>query len=207
MDQTKLRILSAAAKLFDIHGYKGTSVRHIAEEARVNSALISYHFQGKQGVLETLIASYFETLFRHVEELAEEHKHATPYERLKSIVHLYVSFQTEHASITRLIQRELSVESMLAREVMTLYISRWKHRLSESIESGIASGDFLPVSVDRVVLALSSLMIYPFLQPQMVRQVYDLEPSEEEFALWLEASILHYLQACLLPSPIGNTLP
>ncbi|TGU92907.1 TetR/AcrR family transcriptional regulator, partial [Mesorhizobium sp. M00.F.Ca.ET.186.01.1.1] len=45
MDQTKMRILSAAAKLFDTYGYKGTSVRQIAAEAQVNSALISYHFQ------------------------------------------------------------------------------------------------------------------------------------------------------------------
>ncbi|MFE1628455.1 forespore capture DNA-binding protein RefZ [Brevibacillus reuszeri] len=199
MDQTKLRILSAAAKLFDIHGYKGTSVRHIAEEAQVNSALISYHFHGKQGVLETLIASYFETLFRRVEELVEEQRNASSYQQLEQMVHLYVSFQTEHAAITRFIQRELSVESMLAREVLTLYISRWKHGLSQVIEGGIASGDFLSVSVDRVVLALGSLMNYPFLQPQMVRQVYDLEPSDEEFARWLEASAMRYLAACLLP--------
>lgn len=200
MDQTKMRILSAAAKLFDIHGYKGTSVRHIAEEARVNSALISYHFHGKQGVLETLIASYFDTLFRRVEAQEEQDKDAAPYERLEGVVRLYVGFQCENAPITRLIQRELSVESMLAREVLTLYISRWKHGLSRIIEAGIAAGDFLPVSADRIVLAVISQMTYPFLQAQMVRQVYDLEPYSEEFALWLQASVMRYLRACLLPA-------
>ncbi|GED33339.1 MULTISPECIES: forespore capture DNA-binding protein RefZ [Brevibacillus] len=200
MDQTKMRILSAAAKLFDIHGYKGTSVRHIAEEAQVNSALISYHFQGKQGVLETLIASYFDTLFRRIEEQETECKEIPLFERLEKVVALYVSFQCEHAPITRLIQRELSVESMLAREVLTLYISRWKHGLSRVIEQGMATGDFLPISSDRVVLAVISQMTYPFLQAQMVRQVYDLEPYSEEFALWLQASIMRYLRACLLPT-------
>ncbi|MFD2370878.1 forespore capture DNA-binding protein RefZ [Brevibacillus sp. GCM10020057] len=200
MDQTKMRILSAAAKLFDIYGYKGTSVRHIAEEAQVNSALISYHFHGKQGVLETLIASYFDTLFRRVAAQEEQDKDAAPYERLERVVRLYVSFQCENAPITRLIQRELSVESMLAREVLTLYISRWKHGLSRIIEAGIAEGKFLPVPADRIVLAVISQMTYPFLQAQMVRQVYDLEPYSEEFALWLQASIMRYLQACLLPA-------
>jgi AcrR family transcriptional regulator len=200
MDQTNMRILSAAAKLFDIYGYKGTSVRQIAEEAKVNSALISYHFQGKQGVLETLIASYFETLFRLLEEQEAQLVDHTPYQRLEKVVHLYLNFQYEHASITRLIQRELSVESMLAREVMTLYISRWKHGLAHVIENGVSTGDFLPVSVDRIVLAVASQLMYPFLQPQMVRQIYDLEPASEEFALWLQASIMRYLRACLLPS-------
>jgi len=198
MDQTKMRILSAAAKLFDIHGYKGTSVRHIAEEAQVNSALISYYFHGKQGVLETLIASYFDTLFRRVEVLEEQDKDAPLYERLERVVQLYVRFQCENAPITRLIQRELSVESMLAREVLTLYISRWKHGLSRIIEMGMAAGEFRLVPVDRIVLAVISQMTYPFLQAQMVRQVYDLEPYSEEFALWLQASIMCYLRACLL---------
>lgn len=198
MDQTKMRILSAAAKLFDIHGYKGTSVRQIAEEAQVNSALISYHFQGKQGVLETLIASYFDTLFRLVEEQEIEYMNAPPYTRLEQIIGLYLRFQCEHAPITRLIQRELSVESMLAREVLTLYISRWKHGLTRVIDIGIASEEFQSVSADRIVLAVISQMTYPFLQAQMVRQVYDLEPYSEEFALWLQASIMRYLRACLL---------
>lgn len=200
MDQTKMRILSAAAKLFDVHGYKGTSVRQIASVAQVNSALISYHFEGKQGVLETLIASYFETLFRLLEELENEQENIPAYQRLEQVVQLYLQFQCEHAPITRLIHRELSVESMLAREVMTLYMSRWKHGLSHVIEGGVVSGEFLPVSIDRTVLAMTSQMIYPFLQPQMVRQVYDLEPSSEEFVQWLQTSIMCYLRGSLLPA-------
>ncbi|RNB55874.1 TetR/AcrR family transcriptional regulator [Brevibacillus gelatini] len=199
MDQTKMRILSAAAKLFDTYGYKGTSVRQIAAEAQVNAALISYHFQGKQGVLETLIASYFETLFRLLEEQEAEQQHVSAIQRLEQVIQLYLRFQLEHAPITRLVHRELSVESMLAREVMTLYMSRWKHGLSRVMEGGVASGDFLPVSVDRIVLAVSSQLIYPFLQPQMVRQVYDLEPFSEEFARWLQDSIMRFLRGILLP--------
>lgn len=197
MDQTKMRILSAAAKLFDIYGYKGTSVRKIAEEAQVNVALISYHFQGKQGVLETLMASYFETLFRLVHEQEAAYTHVTAMQRLEQVVGLYVQFHCEHASITRLIQRELSVESMLAREVMTLYMSRYKHGLAKVIESGMNTGDFQTVSVDRIVLAITSHIVYPLLHPQMVRQVYELEPASEDFARWLHRSIMEYLRVSL----------
>ncbi|MGQ7278791.1 forespore capture DNA-binding protein RefZ [Brevibacillus thermoruber] len=200
MDQTKLRILSAAAKLFDIHGYHGTSVRQIAEEARVNVALISYHFRGKQGVLETLIASYFETLFRLLENREKEDSGLPSMERLERVIRLYLSFQREHAPITRLIQRELSVESMLAREVMTLYLSRWKHGIANVIEEGIAAGEFRAVPVDRIALATASQLIYPFLQPQSVREVYYLEPASEEFAEWLLVSVMRYLEAWLLPA-------
>lgn len=200
IDQTKMRILSAAAKLFDTQGYKGTSVRQIAEEAQVNLALISYHFQGKQGVLEVLISTYFETFFRLLAEQEAADKQLEPFDRLVRVIQLYVYFQRDHAAITRLIQRELSVESMLAREVMTLYIHRWKHGFAKVIEEGMAFGVFATKPVDHVTLATSSLLIYPYLNPQSVREVYYLEPGSDQFCEWLISSITEYLRGLLLPS-------
>ncbi len=199
VDQTKLRILSAAAKLFDGQGYNGTSVRQIAQEANVNVALISYHFQGKQGVLEVLITSYFDTFFRLLAEQEEGESTLSAFERLVRNVSLYTVFQRDHASTTRLIQRELSVESILAREVMTLYSQRWKHIFASVIEDGIAAGEFAPVSVDAVLLAMSSLLIYPYLNPQSVREVYYLEPLSDEFCEWLIDSTTQLLRVLLLP--------
>lgn len=167
-------------------------------------ALISYHFQGKQGVLETLMASYFDTLFRLVREQQAEIEGEPPFRQLEQVVALYVRFQCEHAAITRLIQRELSVESILAREVITLYMTRYKHGIAQVIDAGISSGEFLPVVVDQVVLAVMSQIMYPFLQPQMVRHMYELEPASEEFAVWLHASVMKYLRACLLPVPMQD---
>jgi len=190
--------LRAAAKLFDTQGYKGTSVRQIAEEAEVNLALISYHFQGKQGVLEVLIANYFETFF-HLLAKEEQHHAGDPLERLMSIVRLYVYYQRDNAPVTRLVQRELSVESMLAREVMTLYIHRWKHSFASVIEDGINQGMFTPLPIDQVILAMSSLLIYPYLNPQSVREVYYLEPNTAEFCEWLVSSTEQLLRALLLP--------
>lgn len=198
MDQTKMRILSAAAKLFDGQGYNGTSVRQIAEEAQVNLALISYHFQGKQGVLEVLISTYFETLFRQLDEIEQTDLGLEPFERLSHIIRLYVYFQRDNAAITRLVQRELSVESMLAREVMTLYIHRWKHGISKVMEEGIAAGAFAAVPLDQVLLATSSLLIYPYLNPQSVREVYFLEPASDDFCEWLISSITQYLRSLLV---------
>jgi AcrR family transcriptional regulator len=198
LDQTKMRILSAAAKLFDVYGYHGTSVRQIAEEAQVNLALISYHFQGKQGVLEVLISTYFETLFRLLDEQETRDKGLEPFDKLVGVIRLYVFFQRDHAAITRLIQRELSVESMLAREVMTLYIHRWKHGFGKVVEEGISAGKFKAIPLEKVLLATSSLLIYPYLNPQSVREVYYLEPGTDEFCEWLVSSISQYLRFMLM---------
>ena len=46
-DATRERILEAALDLFGERGLTGTTVRDIAQRAKVNVAAISYHFGGK----------------------------------------------------------------------------------------------------------------------------------------------------------------
>jgi AcrR family transcriptional regulator len=52
---TKERIIEAAHTLFLERGYRGTTVRAIANAAGVDSALISYHFGSKHGLFGEVI--------------------------------------------------------------------------------------------------------------------------------------------------------
>jgi AcrR family transcriptional regulator len=47
---TKARIARVARGLFIERGYQGTTLRAVAAEARVDVALIGYHFGSKQGL-------------------------------------------------------------------------------------------------------------------------------------------------------------
>lgn len=47
---TRARITEAARALFLAHGYQATTVRAVAAEAGVDSALIAYHFGSKKGL-------------------------------------------------------------------------------------------------------------------------------------------------------------
>ena len=58
--KTKEKIIDAAVSLFNVKGFDGTSVREIAGKAKVNVANISYYFHSKEGLLESLVISYFE---------------------------------------------------------------------------------------------------------------------------------------------------
>jgi AcrR family transcriptional regulator len=59
---TRERILEVAYKEFARLGYEGTSTRTIAEKAGVNHPLVSYHFEGKEGLwrsVMTVVGSNF----------------------------------------------------------------------------------------------------------------------------------------------------
>jgi TetR/AcrR family transcriptional regulator len=58
-DATRRALLEAGARLFPEKGYDGVSVEEIATRARVNKALISYHFGGKRGLYVAALESAF----------------------------------------------------------------------------------------------------------------------------------------------------
>jgi AcrR family transcriptional regulator len=65
---TRERILAAAERLFLAHGYDGTSSRMITAAARVNLAAVNYHFHGKRGLFQSMLARRLDAL--HEERLA-----------------------------------------------------------------------------------------------------------------------------------------
>jgi len=62
------RILAAAERLFLAHGYDGTSSRTITAAARVNLAAVNYHFGGKTGLFQSMLARRLDLL--HQDRLA-----------------------------------------------------------------------------------------------------------------------------------------
>ncbi|WCK55780.1 forespore capture DNA-binding protein RefZ [Aneurinibacillus sp. Ricciae_BoGa-3] len=179
--QTKNKIVEAAIKLFDSQGFDGTTVRQIAAEANVNVALISYYFTNKKGLLEHVMVAYYEGLFYRLDDCRYNSHWTTLYELLTNMLEAFIRFQCESYQVTRLIQRELSVESMLGREIMSTYIARLKHYFASILEEGVTSGEFVQLSVESISIHLFSIMSYPYTHPQILREVFYVEPLDEQF--------------------------
>lgn len=59
---TRRRILSAAGELFAERGFRATTMREIAQRARVNLAAANYHFGSKQDLYLEVVRGEFEKL-------------------------------------------------------------------------------------------------------------------------------------------------
>ena len=64
------RLLSAGTELFAAKGFAGVSIRELATAAGVNSALISYHYGGKEGLYEAVVTAQYERLIGKFEAIA-----------------------------------------------------------------------------------------------------------------------------------------
>lgn len=72
MRETKNKILHAASDLFLEGGLAALSVRAISKKAGLSTIGIYSHFQGKQGILDTLYIEGFEMVEKVIDVLTEE---------------------------------------------------------------------------------------------------------------------------------------
>ncbi|MDD4370209.1 MAG: TetR/AcrR family transcriptional regulator [Anaerostipes sp.] len=63
---TKERIIDEALSLFSVKGYKGTSVKNIADAVGIKDSSLYKHFKSKQQILDTIV----ETMQKHIEDMS-----------------------------------------------------------------------------------------------------------------------------------------
>jgi len=57
-ENARVQLVAAAKKLFSRKGLDGTTVRELADEAGVNVSLVSYHFDGKEGLYRNCLEQF-----------------------------------------------------------------------------------------------------------------------------------------------------
>src|SRR5579884_3056229 len=71
--ETRQRILKAAERLFLERGFKGVSMKDIAEEVHVTSAALYYHFpEGKQELFLDMVKMLFEEWYANTKRIIAE---------------------------------------------------------------------------------------------------------------------------------------
>lgn len=68
------KLIRSAERLFSVHGFDGVSVRDIANDAKVNSALLGYYFGGKEALLAEVYTRHCEPLKRERSRLLSQYQ-------------------------------------------------------------------------------------------------------------------------------------
>ncbi len=196
MNDKKMHVFNSAVKLFNMYGYHGTSVRAISEDAGVNVALISYYYGGKKGLLESLITDFYEDYIKMMEETVEPAliNGSSPLQLIRELARKMLAYQQERFYLSRLVHRELTIDSVLIREVMSTYLMKEKYMLEYVFKKGMSAGEIRQMPLFMLVMHFRELMLLPFLQPQYIRYVYYIQPSQKTF----RETYLHYVDEWLV---------
>lgn len=104
----QIAILNVAEDLFSKKGFDGTSVRHIAEKAGVNVAMISYYFGSKERLLHSLIKDRTAKTRDLLAGLLQDTK-LTSWEKMDQIVDRYVDVILDNRHFHNIIDRQISM--------------------------------------------------------------------------------------------------
>lgn len=193
---TQETIIEAAIILFNTNGFAGTSIRDIANKAQTNVSNISYYFQNKQGLLETCFTLYFEEYLKQIETgYSQSEKNAV--DRLKQITKNILHFQCNNVALTRLVQREISLDSQMVREIMSTYIVKERYYFRKLFEEGIHSKEFQSLSISYMIIQLKSLLQMPFLNTYYLSEVLHVFPNESFFSKKYYKEICNWIDGVL----------
>lgn len=167
---TRDKLIDAGEKLFAERGLSGVSIRELSKEAGANSALISYHFGGKEGLYAAIIEKQFSPIRFLLDSVgllkASPSEKIIRYAQGVAIVHGKAPF------LTKFLMREIiNQPSPFFTPVIQKYIRRVYNFLTATLQEGIDSGEFREdMDINAAALALAGMMNFYYIARPIARQ-------------------------------------
>ena len=138
------RILAAAALEFAERGFAGARVDRIARRARVNKAMLYYHFRSKQELYRTLLRGVFTHVAERFQAIARA-SGAAP-DKIDRVVSTFADFICEHEFFPAIMLREVAEGGAhLDRKTLRALVSVPRAFFS-ILQQGAAEGALRPVN-------------------------------------------------------------
>jgi TetR/AcrR family transcriptional regulator len=138
------RILAAAAFEFAERGFGGARVDRIARRARVNKAMIYYHFTSKQALYRALLREMFTLVGNRLHQIASSSR--TSPEKIDEAIAMFADMIQQHAAFPAIMLREVAEGGAhLDAETLTA-LTRVPRLVAAIVEEGISTGVFRAVN-------------------------------------------------------------
>jgi len=150
---SRQRILDAAATEFALRGFAAATVDRIAARARLNKAMIYYHFHGKQALYSAVLRSLFTTMGDRLTAIASSG--GAPADKLDRFVAAFVTEGQAHSHVAPIMLREIAEGGRRLDEETYGVMVRVVRAMTGIIDEGRAIGQFGPV--DPILLYLTTV--------------------------------------------------
>ncbi|HEX4922901.1 MAG TPA: TetR/AcrR family transcriptional regulator [Bdellovibrionales bacterium] len=118
-DPTRDVLIKAGRKLFAKHGLDGVTVRDIAQEAGVNVAAVSYHFEGKEGLYRAVIEEFAKEKQGEIrDQIGAAPKNADEYRFVfRMMVAKFLADVMQTPEVCRIMMKEIDAGLPIAKDI------------------------------------------------------------------------------------------
>ena len=147
------RLLTAATAEFALRGFEGTTVDRIAARARLNKAMIYYHFTSKRALYTCVLRDVFTAMGNHLSAIAASND--DPAAKMDRFVSTFVLEGQTLSHVAPIMLREIAEGGRrLDDETYTVMI-RVVRAMTDIVDEGRATGQF--EAVDPLLLYLTTI--------------------------------------------------
>jgi TetR/AcrR family transcriptional regulator len=167
---TRKAILAAAADAFAAGGFAGAAVDAIAATARVNKAMIYYHFKNKEGLYVEVLRDVFRSLGASTADIAGSNR--TPGEKIEAFIDALNQMASTHPYMPPIMMREMA-EGAKHLDTETLRcMTRLVGNLAAILDEGARLGVFVPSNPMVTYFTLVAPVVF-FRATQPIRSAFE----------------------------------
>jgi TetR/AcrR family transcriptional regulator len=137
------RILAAAAVEFAARGFAGARVDRIARRARINKAMLYYHFGSKQALYEALLRRTFCDAAARVQAIAASD--LPPAEKIDQVIAGIAAFVKEHEHFPAIMLREIAEGGAHLDAATLAALAAVPRAVGAIVQDGVRRKQFRPV--------------------------------------------------------------
>ena len=138
------RLVAAAAAEFAARGFAGANVDRIARAARLNKAMIYYHFTSKAALYREILRDMFEAVARRVAETARSS--ADPADKIRAFVEAIAVEAEARPHFPPIWFREIAEGGAHLDAATVAHIATVVKTLGAIVKQGVAANRFRPVN-------------------------------------------------------------
>ncbi len=157
-DNTEEKILEAAHSVFVKKGMDGARMQEIADEAKINKALLHYYFRTKEKLFEAIFKRVLSQIFPNLMTMVYSDK---PFEeKLGAFIESYIDLLQKNPFLPTFILKELNREPVfLAAHLKNSGIE--PRRLFAMLEAEMEAGNIRRMDPRDLLVNMISLSIFP----------------------------------------------
>lgn len=186
-ENTEIAILEAAKKVFTARGYSGARMQEIADEAKINKAMLHYYFRNKEKLFTVILEDTMALIIKKFGQALESE--GTVMEKLERIIEAYISNIRENPHMPIFILHELSQNRLHFIDAVRSKIHHLPNFLEffQQIQEEQETGLIKEVPPMHLLLNVMSMCIFPFIVKPVFCNI--IEIPEEQFDMLMEQRV------------------
>ena len=193
------KILEAAKIVFIKKGFDGARMQDIADEAKINKALVHYYYRSKEELFAKIFDIISSQLLPNIEEITINEMPIL--DKIERFIHSYIEFVSNNPEIPLFILSEVNKNpERLALILKTTQNFPKIQQFAFQVMLEMQLGKLKQVNTIHLMLNILSLCIFPFIARPMVQNVMNLKHDEFDFILkQRKQEVTQFVLAALRP--------